>query len=171
MPVVRINNHDTYEVGKTDAERKQRSAALKYLPSDGKERFYLLGCAWLLLLVAVVQVLLSSADDGPQERSALDYEGRRFHVAHTYTRSNPDIPFLERVFCSGRRNAFFCSRQNYHPYMAWWNKYAAVDNMNPRQLGTAYSEIQKTFSTSEQHDSSSTIYESTQLDISRGAID
>ena len=144
------------------------------LPAEKREQVYLVGAAIFLLVFASFQLLGSDDEVEYIQRdggiSARAYEGRGFQLSHTYTRENPKIPFLERIFCSGRRNSFFCSETNYHPYMVWWNKYAVIEDVDPNELDSGFSEIRKTFADHETNEKSSIILGLDQVNVERGSL-
>ena len=70
-----------------------------------------------LCLMAIVQVFAMGGSRSAQGVSAKNLVGVQPYGAK---RRNPDVSFLERVFCKGRRTAIFCSDEVYHPYATWW---------------------------------------------------
>lgn len=174
MAVVRISKK-SYQV---EPSGGSKSPLIRFisskLPVENRERTYLLAGAALLFVFASFQLLSSENESEIIERdggvSARAYEGRGFQVAHTYTRANPSVPLLERIFCSGRRNSFFCSETNYHPYMVWWNKYAGLEDVDPNEIDAGFVEIQKTFARHEPYEKSSIILSNEDVTLERGNL-
>jgi hypothetical protein len=123
-----------------------------FLPSDRSQRKRIIfaGAGALMLLAAALPQLIpiGSAPGAVAPRrgiplSALQGEDgmKRFNL----TRRNPEVPWLEKVFCTGRVNALGCSRAPYHPYFTWWKNFGEKEGVDPKVKGNTVKTILKTF--------------------------
>jgi len=133
------------------AALRLRHQSLTVSAPKNKRQLIFAGAGALILLLGTLPQLLSAgstttpavpARKGVSAAALMGDEGKtRFNLA----RRNPDIPWLEKIFCTGRANSKGCSNSPYHPYFTWWKNYGDVEGVDPKAKGNAVKTILKTF--------------------------
>ena len=64
-------------------------------------------------------------------------------------RPNPDMGFLQKIFCRGRKTSSFCTVEGYrsgdnylHPYYQWWSDWAARPDVDLDARGKHAAEME-----------------------------
>jgi len=79
--------------------------------------------------------------------NAADLMGQAGMERFNLPRRNPEIGFLERIFCLGLSKSVGCGNQAYHPYLTWWKNFSDSDVVDPKTRGNAVKVIVTTFQT------------------------